>query len=304
MAENIAVSVVIPFYDHVDWLTEAVDSVLAQTFSEYEIIVINDGSREDISEFLQKYGDQIEYHFKTNGGPATARNLGIELAKGKYIAFLDSDDLWYHDKLERQVELMEETGAVWSQTNWHLFHSDDPNRAVKFYKSDCCGRVFPRSLISARIGTPCVMVRADILKKRIDLRFQEKMRFGQDYYLWVLLSAEHLLRLIPDALTMVRVRRNNAQRRARAHLQVRAQIWEYLKKNKRDYFFRKKSYFPIRAIYRVCSVQHSLIGRIERFLRPSAGSVEFLSKVLYAFPFFCFHFLKICYPISRSKKNQ
>ena len=159
------VSVIIPFYDHVDWLEEAVESVLTQTFSNYEIIVINDGSREDLSAFLEKYQQRIRYQFKTNGGPATARNLGIELAQGKYIAFLDSDDLWYPQKLERQVVSMEGTGAVWTQTNWHLFHSNDPQRAVIFYKTDCYGHFFPHSLISARIGTPCVMIRTDILKK-------------------------------------------------------------------------------------------------------------------------------------------
>ena len=69
------VSVIIPFYNHVEWLCEAVDCVLAQTYKDYEIIVVNDGSKENVDEFLEKYGDKINYYFKENGGAATARNM-------------------------------------------------------------------------------------------------------------------------------------------------------------------------------------------------------------------------------------
>ena len=86
------VSVIIPFYAGVDWLSEAVDSVLLQTFKDYEIIVVNDGSPENMTEFLTQYSNKIKYIKKENGGPSTARNVGIDAAIGKYIAFLDSDD--------------------------------------------------------------------------------------------------------------------------------------------------------------------------------------------------------------------
>ena len=98
------VSVVIPFYANANWLCEAVDSVLAQTYGNYEIIVVNDGSKEDVSDFLKKYGDKIKYYEKENGGAASARNEGIKRAEGDYIAFLDSDDLWTPQKLSVQLE--------------------------------------------------------------------------------------------------------------------------------------------------------------------------------------------------------
>ena len=70
---SVKVSVIVPFYSQVDWLIEAVDSVFNQTFTDFEIIVINDGSNEDISTFLDKYNDRIIYKWKENGGPGSAR---------------------------------------------------------------------------------------------------------------------------------------------------------------------------------------------------------------------------------------
>ena len=95
------VSAVIPFYRNVGWLCEAVESVLAQDLGDVEIIVVNDGSPEDVSELLDRFGGRIRYFEKENGGAASARNAGLEQARGKYIAFLDSDDLWTPEKLIR-----------------------------------------------------------------------------------------------------------------------------------------------------------------------------------------------------------
>jgi glycosyltransferase involved in cell wall biosynthesis len=182
MKYTVTVSVVIPFYSNVDWLKEAVLSVLSQSFSDYEIIIVNDGSHENLNDFLNEFGSKIIYKYKENGGPASARNLGIELAQGKYVAFLDSDDLWHNDKLKIQVERMEKTSAVWSHTNWETFKNNKKENVKKRYLSDCHGKIFPRSMISTLILTSCVMIRPDAIKKRSDLRFCESMRFSQDYY--------------------------------------------------------------------------------------------------------------------------
>ena len=88
MTDNCAncpfVSVVIPFYSNVQWLFEAVDSVLKQDYVDYEIIVVNDGAEENIRGFLDKYGDKIKYFHKENGGAASARNFGIRNASGEF----------------------------------------------------------------------------------------------------------------------------------------------------------------------------------------------------------------------------
>lgn len=97
------VSVIIPVYQGDRFLTEAVESVLNQTYTHYEIIVIDDGSTDNSHKILEPYFDKIHYVFQKNQGVAAARNYGIKIAKGELIAFLDQDDLWCPDKLALQV---------------------------------------------------------------------------------------------------------------------------------------------------------------------------------------------------------
>lgn len=101
------VSVVIPAYNAVRFVNATIDSVLLQTFQDFEILAVDDGSTDNTKEILEAYGDKIRYLPKKNGGVSSARNYGIENAKGKYIAFLDADDVWMPEKLEKQVALME-----------------------------------------------------------------------------------------------------------------------------------------------------------------------------------------------------
>ncbi|EGP5645247.1 glycosyltransferase family 2 protein, partial [Enterococcus faecium] len=112
MKNNILVSVIIPFYNQKFWLEQAVDSVLKQTHQFFEIIVVNDGSLESIEDIDNK-DKRIRVIEKKNGGPASARNLGMKLSNGKYIAFLDSDDIWLPNKLEVQLNFMIDNNVSW-----------------------------------------------------------------------------------------------------------------------------------------------------------------------------------------------
>jgi glycosyltransferase involved in cell wall biosynthesis len=100
------VSVVIPAYNAAWCICRAVDSVLAQDFSDFELIVVDDGSQDDIVTILAGYGDAVRVISKPNGGLSSARNAGISAAKGEYVAFLDADDWWMPAKMARQVALM------------------------------------------------------------------------------------------------------------------------------------------------------------------------------------------------------
>lgn len=99
------VSIIIPTYNRSHFILDAIDSVLNQTFQDFEIIVIDDGSTENTKEILSKYGSII-YAYQENRGRAEARNAGIRQAKGEYIAFLDDDDIWLPQKLEKQVAFL------------------------------------------------------------------------------------------------------------------------------------------------------------------------------------------------------
>jgi glycosyltransferase involved in cell wall biosynthesis len=110
MTSGPLVSAIIPTYNRADVVCRAIDSVLAQTYRNREIIVVDDGSSDDTQSKLAAYGSQITVITQKNSGPSKARNLGVALSRGEIIAFLDSDDYWLPTKLERQVELLEKGG--------------------------------------------------------------------------------------------------------------------------------------------------------------------------------------------------
>ena len=101
------VSVIIPTYNHAMYIERTLESVFQQTYKNYEIIVIDDGSTDNTQEVIKSYENKITYICKENEGTAKSRNLGLKIAKGKYVAFLDSDDLWMPQKLELQVTLLD-----------------------------------------------------------------------------------------------------------------------------------------------------------------------------------------------------
>ncbi len=101
------VSVIIPVYNRAKYIEDCLNSVLNQTYKDYEIIVVDDGSTDNLKQVLLPYLSKINYIHKENGGAASARNVGIRNAKGEYIAWLDSDDRWFDFKLELQMMLLE-----------------------------------------------------------------------------------------------------------------------------------------------------------------------------------------------------
>jgi glycosyltransferase involved in cell wall biosynthesis len=112
------VSVIIPTFNRGYIITEAIESVFSQTYKNYEIIVVDDGSSDNTREILEPHMDRILYFYQENGGQSSARNLGIKNSRGKYIAFLDADDVWMPEKLEIQIEELENKpniGMVYSR---------------------------------------------------------------------------------------------------------------------------------------------------------------------------------------------
>ncbi|MCM8782638.1 MAG: glycosyltransferase family 2 protein, partial [Candidatus Omnitrophica bacterium] len=97
------VNIIIPTYNRSLFLCKAIESILAQTFNDFEIIVVDDGSTDNTRSVLEKYGYPIRYLYQQKQGRSEARNTGIKIAKGEYIAFLDDDDIWMPDKLEKQI---------------------------------------------------------------------------------------------------------------------------------------------------------------------------------------------------------
>jgi glycosyltransferase involved in cell wall biosynthesis len=112
------VSVVIPAFNAARYLGEALDSVFGQTLTDLELVVVDDGSTDETPQVVQGYGSRVRYVRQPNAGVASARNRGVAESSGRYVAFLDADDVWLPGKLERQLE------ALAARPSARVCHSD------------------------------------------------------------------------------------------------------------------------------------------------------------------------------------
>ena len=119
-----SVSVIVPAYNRAEWIPVTVRSALAQTHAPLEIIVVDDGSKDDAEGATSGLGASVRYVRKSNGGVSSARNLGARLARGEYVAFVDADDVWAPRKLELQLRAILATGAEWSVTDFEVIALD------------------------------------------------------------------------------------------------------------------------------------------------------------------------------------
>ena len=154
------VSVVIPTHNCARYLPDAIRSVLTQTYSDYEIIVVNDGSTDDTEEALRPYSEDIVYIYQKNsGGPSGPRNVGIEAAQGKYVSFLDADDMMLPDKLRHAVEFLDEVPALGLVFSNFVKQREDGERHRGPFLAQC--RRF-RGLEKVSIGAHRFVIRRDI----------------------------------------------------------------------------------------------------------------------------------------------
>ena len=197
------VSIIVPFYNRVELVLQSVRSVQEQTYKNWELILVNDGSTENISGIADSVASDSRLRFINSNhvGASNARNLGIDSSTGRYIAFLDSDDLWDFQKLEKQIGFMLENNYSLSHTNYNRM-SFDGKLLAKIDLSDLSGNIFSKCLYSCRIATPCVIVEREFLG---DLRFPLDIGYGEDVCLWLELAWRGNWGLLQEPLTHVRV---------------------------------------------------------------------------------------------------
>lgn len=226
------VSIVIPFYSHKDWLIESLESVFSQTYHDYEVILVNDGSKEDLSDLLETYKDKIIYLEQENKGPGAARNLGMKYARGKYIAFEDADDLWLPNKLEIQIPFMEERNLIWSHTgffNWW----PETGHLQKVNVGKDYGDIYIQRLISVRTATPCIVIERKYLVDNC-LMFPEDIRNGEDGAFYTSISQCCPIGLVLQPLAKVRIRGKNSNTHAIERFRLNATTYLRLKEKKGD----------------------------------------------------------------------
>jgi glycosyltransferase involved in cell wall biosynthesis len=203
------VSVIIPTYNSAAYLGEAIQSVLAQTYPDFEITVVDDGSTDGTAEALQPFQDRVRLFRQDRAGPSAARNRGILNARGNLIAFLDADDMWQPEKLARQVDLLNRhPEVVLCYTDFSRGPDGRPTAEsqLKHYEHPGLGDAFYSLLRNNFLVTPAVVVRREVLA-RAGL-FDPSLRGSEDIELWLRLARLGPFACVPEVL--VGVRRNAA----------------------------------------------------------------------------------------------
>jgi glycosyltransferase involved in cell wall biosynthesis len=210
------VSIIIPTYNRAILVKESIQSVLEQTYTDYEIIVVDDGSTDNTRETVAAFSDKIIYVYQQNRGRSNARNHGISLAKGNYIAFLDSDDLFLPGKLEKQVEVMEKNpGVLLSHTSYQC--TDIEKKYIETVKSGSfTGNVYPKIIGHCPIATPTVMVRRSVFSEEI--KFKETLSTGEDAILWIQIARKSPILGIEEPLSIVRIDERSASMNPRVQI--------------------------------------------------------------------------------------
>ncbi|HBX46824.1 MAG TPA: hypothetical protein DEG28_13225 [Porphyromonadaceae bacterium] len=273
------VSVIIPFYNQVDWLCDAVQSVLDQTYDNFEIIVVNDGSKEDVNDFIKKYGDEIKYYYKDNGGAASARNLALKYATGDYIAFLDSDDIWLPTKTIKQISFMEENGIMWSHTGYYNWYPEK-NISIKKSNGKDFGKVYIQSFLSLKAPTPAIIISKECFDKHPEFYFFEDMKNAQDSALWSRISYYYPLGLINEPLIKIRQRGTNSDLSSLIRFRSKSIIYSKMRR-----LFYKEIPSEVFYIYKIYFYGNNILEYLQNKLSIKKNVLEFIGKLFWIAPF-------------------
>ncbi len=196
------ISVIIPTYNRAAFVLEAVESVYRQTFQDFELIVVDDGSTDGTSKVLKNYQNHLIYRYQANQGVSSARNLGLQMARGKWVAFLDSDDLWLPKKLETQIRFFSQnpeavicqTEEIWIRNGRRV----NPQKKHRKFSGD----IFAPSLLLCIVSPSAVMIQRDLFNQEDG--FDETLPACEDYDLWLRISSRFPVYLIDLPLVVKR----------------------------------------------------------------------------------------------------
>ena len=212
------VSVVIPLYNTRDVIKSTMESLLAQTYPHYEIVVVDDGSTDGSGDVVRAYGDRVQYIFQRNGGVAQARNRGIAAARGRYIALLDHDDLWDREKLAKQVAMLDSQPAI-GMVVTDVAHIDRAGRPMNHvgpaYQPQ---HEFAQLFVQGFVPTPsATLIRKDLLEAVGGFDEQFNSAGMDDHELWTRIAAATTIAGISEPLTFHRNRENKPAAVALGH---------------------------------------------------------------------------------------
>lgn len=227
MNNNPAVSIIMPAYNAEKMIAESIQSVVNQTYTDWELIVINDGSNDNTSTIVSMYNDpRIILLEQQNSGVAEARNNGIRNAHGKMIAFLDSDDLWLATKLEKFMSYVEKynfTGLMYSKMR---YFNENPEKSLPYNPWEAFHESNPyyHLLLVDYIPTLTVMVNKKIFD---DIGLFDKNFFGtEDWDMWLRIIKKHPIAFIDEELSLYRNHENGISKKYERHHQEEYKVMQ------------------------------------------------------------------------------
>lgn len=241
---NGLVSAIIPTYNSGHHIVECVESVLSQTYPHIEIIVVDDGSTDGTQAILFPYVSQqkIRYLRQPNQGPAAARNLAIRNSNGDFIAFVDADDVWLPEKLERQLAIFrnrDNVGLVYSDgksigEKWEMLTKT--SRRMREYEKRKAelylrGQVYKGLLNSNFILTSSVVVRRNVLEKTglfLEKMYARRFSYGEDFELWLRIARVSEIDFVPQELVERRLHVNQLTHDKRNGYRQLCSLYQYL----------------------------------------------------------------------------
>jgi glycosyltransferase involved in cell wall biosynthesis len=246
---NILVSVVMPVYNGALYLREAIDSILSQTHTNLELIIINDGSTDDSEEIIRSYDDpRIRYILnEKNCGICVTLNKGLDVAQGKYIARMDCDDISLPERLQKQVEYIEQNPSIGILGSDIIVFGEGIEEWIFTFEHDknCCKAGL---LFNTCFAHPAVIIRKSLLDGH-KLRYDEEYRGLEDFELWYRIS--RYADLINLSFPLLRYRKHKSQETQNVSLRVVTKLQEFLSDRVSEFVsLRKEELYLIDAYSR------------------------------------------------------
>jgi glycosyltransferase involved in cell wall biosynthesis len=193
------ISVIIPTHNREELLEKAIQSVINQTVKVAEVIIVDDGSTDNTKEMISRFENNcIQYIYQENKGVSNARNHGIKVAANKWLCFLDSDDIWEENKIEKQIDFHEKNSHILFSHTDELWIFNDKIIKQKKHQFKPSGFCFEQNIANTLIGASTIMLH----KKVLDYigYFDEELIACEDYDLWLRILAKYELGLIDEKL--------------------------------------------------------------------------------------------------------
>ncbi len=225
------VTVIIPTFNMAHYLGECISSVTRQSVGNMEVIVIDDGSTDNTNEIVSSFGNRVSYFYQSNRGESAARNMGIKISSGEYLAFLDADDIWLPEKIEKQIAVLNRNpnigmvacGYTVVNETGRILYANAPrnyNNRETLRNALSIAQIIPGSASGVLIRRECF--------GRLGC-FDEEIKIGPDWDMWLRISSSYEIYFIEE--TLVTIRRTSGKPEFRNPLKEEFYVGRVIEKN-------------------------------------------------------------------------